>query len=78
MEKIARLRNHLTFLLRCRDNHVIPNGLRVTLPAKLHNRKKSEEITRRASEALLRALISVMRTKKVRMGLEIDTCTSHV
>ena len=36
---------------------------------------KSEQIARKASEALLRAVISETRTKKVRMEQEIDTCT---
>ena len=52
IEKLALLRN-LTFLIRRRDNHIIPNGIQVSLPTKLHNRKKSEQMTSTASKALL-------------------------
>jgi len=78
MVKFARSRNHLTFLIRCRDHGLIPNGLWVTLPAKLDNRKKSREIARRASESLLRALISDIRTKKVRIESAINTCARQL
>ena len=75
MEKLARSRNHLTFLIRWRENNLIPKGLRVSLPVKLNNQRKSREIARKASESLLRALISEVRTKKVRMESEINTYT---
>ena len=32
VNKIARLQNHIKFLRRCRDNRVIPKGLRIKLP----------------------------------------------
>ena len=31
-EKLAQLKNHLTFLIRCRENHITPTSIRVTLP----------------------------------------------
>ena len=39
MVKFVRSRNHLTFLIRCRDNGLIPNGLWISLPAKLSNKR---------------------------------------
>ena len=78
MVKFARSRNHLTFLIRCRDNGLIPNGLWVMLPAKLSNKRKSREIARKASESLLRALISDIRLKRVQIEREINTCSSQL
>ena len=57
---------------------MIPNGLRVTLPVKLTNQKKLIEITRRTSRALLRALISDVRTRKVQIELEINAYTTQL
>ena len=78
VEKLARYQNHLTFLIRCRDHHFIPNGLRVTLPVKLINQKKLIEIARRTSRALLCALISDVRTRKVQIESEINTYTTQL
>ena len=64
-----------SLLIRCRENGLIPNGLWVSLPDKLDNQKKSREIARKASEALLRALISDIRTKRARMESEINIYT---
>ena len=63
-EKLARAQNHLTFLMKCRNNHRILNILRVSLPAKLSNQRKANEIVRKASKALLRVVIGDIRRKK--------------
>ena len=73
MEKLARLRNHLTFLIRCQNNHLIPKGLRVRIPTKSISFQSSQRIARRTSESLLRQLIRDTRIQKVRMNREIDT-----
>ena len=78
MEKLARYSNHLTFLIRCRNNGLIPDGLRISLPAKLHNTKKLNDISTKTSRSLLRALISDTRTKKARIKKEIDTLTTTI
>lgn len=69
-ERRARYNNHLTFLLRCRRHHLIPNGLRAR---SLVHSAKSERIVQRASIALLRERIEVSRTTKVRIERCIDT-----
>ena len=57
-EKLVRLRNHLTFLIRCRENKITPTGLKVTLPLRSPGVHK---IARRTELALLRDV----RYKKV-------------
>ena len=69
-EKRARNNNHLTFLLRCRKNHLIPNGLQVKLPVQS---QKSDRIVQRTSEALCRERIAEARATKVRIERRIDT-----
>ena len=72
---MARLRNHLTFLIRCRENHVIPKGLSVTLPLAS---KSSLQIEHQTSLALLRQLIRDNRSKKVRISRDINTYTQQL
>ena len=73
MEKLAQYSNHLTFLIRCRNNGLIPNGLRICLPAKLRNTKKLNDISMKTTRFLLRVLISDTRFKKEQIKKEIDT-----
>ena len=61
MEKLARLKNPLTFLIRCRNNDVVPFGLRVSVPL---NSRGSKRIANRTSQALLRQLICDKRWEK--------------
>ena len=67
---------HLTFLIRCRENHITPTGLRVTLPLRAPG---VHRIIRRTELALLRLLIREVRCKKVKseesgvLGEEIRT-----
>ena len=78
MEKLARSRNHLTFLIRCRENNLIPKGLRVSLPVRLSNQRKSREIARKTSELLLCTLISKMQIKKATLEMEVNTYTTQL
>jgi len=61
-EKLARYSNHLTFLLRCRKNQIIPNGVQVKLPI---NSMKGNRIAERTKGAVLRERISESRRRKV-------------
>ena len=76
-KKLARIRNHLTFLVRCREHKIIPNCLKVKLPPKTPNRKKLALITQRTGKALLRRLISDTR-KKVQIKSEVNTYSENL
>ena len=69
-EKLARYRNHLIFLIKCRNFDVVPNGLRIKLPI---HWTKAKHIAERASKMLLRERVSFTRTKKVSIGKDIIT-----
>ena len=69
-DKLARLKNHLTFLIRCRENKITPSGLRVTLPLRSPSVHK---IARCTELALLRQLIRDIHYKKAMIEKEIDT-----
>ena len=75
IEKRERTRNHLTFLIRCRNNQLIPRGLTIKLPLKLHNCQK---IALRTSNAMLRQLISNTRRKRAQLESEVDTATTEL
>ncbi len=74
-KKLARLKNHLTFLIRCRENQVIPVGLRITAPVIT---PRAQLIVRRASVALLRELICETRDKKRRIEKEVEIHNSNL
>ena len=78
-ERLARTCNHLTFLIRCRENGLIPKGLRIKIPVNSISLKNGRKLARRTSEALLRQLIKETRYKKVRTeqdikSLEVQIC----
>lgn len=50
----------------------------MTLPTKLSNQKKANEIVRRVSEALLCTVIADTRRKKVRLESEINTSSAKL
>ena len=60
-ERLARYSNHLTFLTKCREHGIIPNGLRVTLPVRS---TKAENIAKRKSEAHVRERIGEAHRRK--------------
>ena len=67
MEKEARLGNHLTFLLRCRDNQLIPRGMTIKLPFSFYN---SHKFAYRTSRALLPQAIRNTRAKRRESGMK--------
>ena len=79
LKKQARLENHLTFLMKCRNNNIIPKGLRIRLPV---YSRKAHIISARTSRALLRERIGYTRRQKIknhlnscsiRLELRLDT-----
>ena len=56
--KFAKHRNHRTFLLRCKNNYIIPKGLRLKTPVKSKKAYRVIQIT------LLRKRIGDIRRKK--------------
>ena len=75
LERLARHRNHLTFLLRCKENGITPDGLRVSLPLSSWG---TQRIAKRTVAALLRLLIRDIRTKKVRITEEANACSEKI
>ena len=71
MKKLARLNNHVTFLIRCRNHDIIPKGLRVSLPLRS---KGSMMIATRTSQALLCQLIRDTRFEKIQIVDTVSTC----
>ena len=64
-EKLARYSNHLTFLIRCRNNNIIPKGLRTSISIKS---TKAKLIAERSSQTLLRECIKFARKTKVMLN----------
>ena len=75
LERLARHKNHLTFLLRCKENGITPDGLRVSLPL---SSRGTQRIAKRTEAALLCLLIRDIRTKKVRIAGEANTCSEKI
>ena len=59
--KLCREQNSLTFLMRCRDNNIIPKGLKVNVP---QSSQRARRICTRASLALVREQIDHHRHQK--------------
>ena len=59
---MARFRNHLTFLIKCRNKKLIPKGLRVTVPSTTDQGKR---IADRTGHALVRERIKYVRKYKL-------------
>ena len=69
MERLARWKNHLTFMIKCRNKSLLPKGFRVSLPSKT---KKGRRIAERTGQALLRDKIKTVRVLKVTISRDID------
>ena len=67
--KLARERNHLTFMCRCRDNNIIPAGLNIKLPVKT---KQGKLIAERTSRALVRERVAFHRRRKADLEKSIS------
>ena len=59
--KLAKLSNHIIFLIRCRDNQVVPNGMKLRRNV---SSSKASNILQKAEEALIRDQIVGLRQKK--------------
>ena len=70
-EKLARYKNHLTFLIRCRNNKLVPKGLRISISIES---TKAQLIAHRSSQALLRECIKfICKTKVIFTKIIADT-----
>lgn len=63
-EKLARYSNHLIFMMHCKDQNIIPKGLRMRLSV---NSKKASHITWRVAKTLLREHIKEARQQKLHL-----------
>ena len=63
-EKLARANNHLTFLIRCQNQGVIPKGLRVHLPLQS---TEVNHLKTRTERTLVR--IAITEARRTRRGL---------
>ena len=70
MEKLARWKNHLTFMIKCRNHKLVPKGFRVNLPSKS---KKGRRIADRTGLALMREQIKTVRVNKITTSRKIDS-----
>ena len=61
--KVARTRNHLKFLRRCRDNNVIPNGLRIRLSRDEYQTRNLARMKARLETARVQSRIKEVRRK---------------
>lgn len=71
-EKLAIYKNHLTFLVRCQKNGVIPKGLEVRMPI---TSPGSQRIANRTNKAILKEAIIEVRPKRRRIQQDIDQIT---
>ena len=70
-EKLARYKNHLTFLIRCRNNKLVPKGLRISISIES---TKAQLIAQRSSQALLRERIKfICKTRVIFTKIIADT-----
>ena len=70
-EKLARYKNHLTFLIRCRNNKLVPKGLRISISIES---TKAQLIAQRSRQALLRERIKfICKTRVIFTKIIADT-----
>lgn len=63
-EKLSKIRNHVTFLIRCRNTSIIPNGLRIRIPNTVIDEKNGRQIENNLNKAVLTRTIKAIRFKK--------------
>nr|XP_054755499.1 uncharacterized protein LOC129261464 [Lytechinus pictus] len=73
--KAAKLTNHLTFLKRCRDSHIIPAGLQLISPV---DYPKANHILNEASVSLTRERITHTRHELHNINALISTTLSRL
>ena len=73
--KLARESNHLEFLIKCRDNNIIPKGLIIKSP---YNSPKSRTILHNTSLKLLKERIKHHRFKRFQATLDIKQSSDEL
>ena len=68
-EKLARANNDLTFLIRCRNQGIIPKGLRLYLPLQT---TETNALKARTERALVRIAITETRRNRRRLLAQVD------
>ena len=72
---MSRFKNHLTFLIKCRNNKIIPKGLRITVPS---ISDKGRRIAEKAGQALVRERIKYVRKQKTVILMEISSIKNQM
>ena len=73
--KLARESNHIHFLVNCRDNNIVPKGLRIKCP---FESIKSKNILNKAGLQLVRERIKYHRHKKFLLTEKIQTESNNL
>ena len=68
-EKLARANNHLTFLIRCRNQGITPKGLRLYLPLQT---TETNTLKARTERALVRIAITETRQTRRRLLAQVN------
>ena len=68
-EKLARANNHLTFLIRCRNQGITPKGLRLYLPLQT---TETNALKARTERALVRIAITETRRNRRRLLAQVN------
>ena len=71
-QKLVKTSNQLTFLIRCRDLHIIPKGLRIKTPV---NSRSANKIGLQASKRLVKERIRHHRANKARYTEQANNLT---
>ena len=76
--KYVKTKNNLTFLLRCRDKDIIPNGLKVKLPSLPSSTPSINKILHQASTRILKHQVQNLRRKKALLEDNLQKMTSNL
>ncbi|XP_067657909.1 uncharacterized protein [Haliotis asinina] len=76
ISKIVKTSNHLTFLLRCRDNNLIPRGFQLSSP--VPRSPAINKILHNASTRIVKHQIQHLRRHKSHLQKDIETSRSHL
>ncbi|XP_067648864.1 uncharacterized protein [Haliotis asinina] len=76
ISKIVKTSNHLTFLLRCRDNNLVPRGFQLSSP--VPRSPAINKILHKASTRIVKHQIQHLRRHKSHLQKDIETSRSHV
>ncbi|XP_067676482.1 uncharacterized protein [Haliotis asinina] len=76
ISKIVKTSNHLTFLLRCRDNNLVPRGFQLSSP--VPRSPAINKILHNASTRIVKHQIQHLRRHKSHLHKDIETSRSHL